>query len=293
MGLGSKRTIFGIHSIEFYNRQTKVPYGIMEVLGNGTFEMAGEQVKLKGGSSKFDWAIEQGNIESNISLTVKEYPDFLIALLLGKAPTVIAASAVGTISNFVNVNGVSIKDPTNGISAIIASAGNEGNLKFGKYTIEAIDADEIKIYASTNVDFGRGTDGDYVDDTLVVVPSEVIAVGANALVAWGISITGVGTPAFVAGDTASFDILPPHTGASEVTIGGLSDVFSAFGCNIVTQKSSSGQIFEIDCPNVTGSGLNLGGAEKAFTETPVTLAVARDTALNGVCKIRMVNTVVE
>ena len=157
MARSAKRTIFGIHSITFYNRQTLLPYGMMEILGNGTFEMAGEQIKLKGGSNKFDWAIEQGNIESNINMTVKEYPDFLIALLLGKEPTQVAPSATGTVSGFRNVKGNSIMNLTNGISAVIADAGNEGNLKFGKYVLEALSADEVALYAMTNVDFNNGT----------------------------------------------------------------------------------------------------------------------------------------
>ena len=293
MARSAKRTIFGIHSISFYNRQTKLPYGMLEVLGNGTFEMAGEQIKLKGGSNKFDWAVEQGNIESSINLTTKEYPDFLIALLLGKTPTPLAASALGTISGFKNVKGTSIQNATNGISAVIADAGNEGNLKFGKYVLKALSADEVALYCLSNVDFARGTDVDFLTDDLEVVATEEITVGANDLVGLGLSFTGVGAPAFVVGDTATFDVLPPHEGASEVVIGGLTDSFPAFGCAIIAQKSSTGELFEIDCPNVSGSGLNLGGAEKAFTETPVTLAVAYDSSLGGIAKMRMCKSVVE
>lgn len=292
MARSAKRTLFGIHSITFYNRQTGIPYGQLDVLGNGTFEMAGEQIKLKGGSNKFDWAVEAGNIESSINLTVKEYPDFLMELFLGKAPTQIAADATGATTVLTNKKGTSIVNVTNGISVVAPTVGSEANLKFGKYVIRAKDPDEIELLALTNVDFQNGTDADYLDDDLIVVASEVIAIGANDIAAFGITFTGVGTPAFTVGDTATFEILPPHLGASEVIIGGLTDVFPAFGCLIVTQKQSSGDMFEIDCPNCTGSGLNLGGAEKAFTETPLTAAVAYDSTLGGIAKIRACKPVV-
>ena len=292
MGKSQPRTLFGIHQITFYNRQTGLPYGSLEVLGAGNFEMAGEQVKLKGGSNKFDWAVEQGNIESNISLTLKEYPDFLYELFLGKSPTKILASATGTVSAAVNKKGNSIINATNGISAVIATTGDESDLKFGKYVLEAISSDEVKVYALTNVDFQNGNAIDFIDDSLAVIATEEIAVGANPLADLGLTLTGVGTPNFTVGDTAVFEVLPPHQGASEVVIGGLTDNFPSFGAIIITQKQASGEMFEIDCPNCIASGLNLGGSEKAFTETPITASVAYDADLGGIAKVRMCKPVI-
>lgn len=292
MTRSAKRTIFGIHSITLYNRQSGLPYGQLDVLGNGTFEMAGEQIKLKGGSNKFDWQVEPGNIEASINLTVKEYPDFLMELFLGKAPTKVAASATGTVSTLTNKKGSSIVDATNGISVVIPTTGDEADLKFGKYVLKATSADEVTIYALSNIDFQNGTDADYLDDDLSIVATEEIAAGANPIAAFGFTFTGVGTPAFVVGDTATFEVYPPHQGYSEVVIGGLTDNFPAFGALIVAQKQSTGEMFEIDAPNCTGSGLNLGGAEKAFTETPITASVAYDTSISGIAKLRMVKPVI-
>ena len=291
MGLSQPRVIFGIHSVTFYNPQNGIPYGMLQVLGNGTFEMTGEQIKLKGGSNKFDWDVEDGNIEANLNITLKEYPDYLIALFLGKTPTKIAASAVGTVSTLKNKKGTSIMNATNGISAVAATTGSEANLKFAKYTIIATDPNSVDVYASTNVDFANGTDGDFLDDSLKIGTIDV-TVGAIPLAVFGLTFTGVGTPAFVVGDTATFEVLPPHQGSSEAIIGGLSDAFPKFGALIVTQKLASGEMFEIDCPNCKGSGLNLGGAEKAFTETPITAAVAYDAGLGGIAKIRACKPVI-
>ena len=278
--------IYGIHEITFYNPLNRKPFGSLKVLGDGTFEMAGEQIKLKGGSNKFDWAVEQGNIETSISLTTKEYPPFLMNLMLGKDPTIVAASATGTVSAITNVKGTSIVDATNGISVVAKTAGSEANLKFGKYILVATDADEVSIYSLSDIDFQNGVNAEFLDDSLEVVAAQAIVAGANAIASFGFTFTGVGVPDFTVGDSAMFEVLPPHDGATEVIVGGLNDVFPVFGCYIVTQKLADGSMFEIDAPNCSASGLNLGGAEKAFTETPITVSVAYDSALGGVCKIR-------
>jgi hypothetical protein len=50
----------------------------------------------------------------------------------------------------------------------------------------------------------------------------------------------------VVGDTAIFDVLPPHTGGSEIVIGSENSVFPEFGAFILAQKRSSGAIFQIE-----------------------------------------------
>ena len=50
----------------------------------------------------------------------------------------------------------------------------------------------VALYCLSNVDFARGTDVDFLTDDLEVVATEEITVGANDLVALGLSFTGVG-----------------------------------------------------------------------------------------------------
>lgn len=294
--MSPKKTIFGIDSLSFYDPRTKIFLGTLNILGNGTFEMTGEQVKLKGGSSKFDWAVEQGNIESVINYVTKEYPDFLYRINLGKQPTIIPASQLGSIANMLNYHGTSLMSAVNGIDEIVAIAGKEGNLKFGTYTIVATGAKKIKIYVDTGVDLGRGEAVEYLSDDLAIT-EELTLIDADdndtgILEKLGINIKTIGVSAFTVGDTMTFDIFPPHDGGMEVVIGGLNDTFPAVGVVIVTQKQANGQIFMIDCPNCSASGLNLGGAEKAFTETPVTMSVAYSSRIRGIARIKRVDSLI-
>ena len=292
MAVSSSRHIFGIHSALFYNPITLLPYGIVKVLGNGTFEMKGNQIELRGGSSKFPFSIQQGNIDSNINFALKEYPDFMIELFLGKAPTKVTASATGTVTDLVNWKGTSVKSATAGIAAIISTSADEADLKFGKYAVVATAATKVKIYSiSSDVDFARGTDVSFVDDSLLIGVEITVAAGANVVADLGITITGGTTPNFTVGDSGFFEVLPIHSGASYGTIGGLNDTFVSFGVVLTTQQLGNGELFEIDCPNCTGSGMNLGGAEKAFTDSPMTAKVAYSSAIGGIAKFRAVKPV--
>lgn len=289
MALSAPRVVYGIHSATFYNPKTGLPYGTARVLGNGTFTMEGETIELRGGSNRFPWSIQDGNINASIELTTKEYPDFLMELFLGKKPNAVLADASGDVVDFINKFGSSVKSASNGISAIAPLTGSEANLKFTKYVIKALSANTIDIYAMSNIDFNRGTDADFQDDLLKITSAPItIAVGSNPLAGFGLDLTGVGVPAFVIGDTATFEILPIHSGAMDVVVGGLSDIFPEFGVVLVTQQLGSQEMFEIDVFKCKAIGLNLGAQEKAFSETPVSAKAFFDADKGGICKIRAI-----
>lgn len=289
MALSAPRVVYGIHSATFYNPKTGLPYGTARVLGNGTFTMEGETIELRGGSNRFPWSIQDGNINASIELTTKEYPDFLMELFLGKKPNALLADSAGDIVDFINKSGVSIKDATNGISAISVSVANKANLKFTKYVVKAVSANTVDIYAMSNIDFNRGTDADFQDDLLKITSAPItIAVGANTLADFGLELTGIGTPVFDIGDTATFEVLPVHNGAMDVVVGGLSDIFPEFGVVLVTQQLGSQEMFEIDVFKCKAIGLNLGAQEKAFSETPVSAKAFFDADKGGICKIRAI-----
>lgn len=293
MVMSAKKTIFGIDSITFYNPRTRVLYGTLQILGNGTFEMTGEQIKLKGGASKFDWAVEQGNIESVINMTIKEYPNFLYEIALGKKPTTIAPSN-GAVVNVMNYNGTSLLDDTNGIADVVPKAGKEGNLKFGTYTVVATGPKSIQIFCDTGVDLNRGVPVEFLADDLSVTPVTLLTDAVDKdFDDLGFTLEMIGTSAFTVGDTMTFEVLPPNDGGMEVVVGGINDTFPAVGAIIVTQKQANGQVFMIDAPNCSAAGLNLGGAEKAFTETPVQMSVAYSNRIRGVARIKQVETLIE
>ena len=293
MVMSAKKTIFGIDSITFYNPRTRVLYGTLQILGNGTFEMTGEQIKLKGGASKFDWAVEQGNIESVINMTIKEYPNFLYEIALGKKPTIIAPSN-GAVVNVMNYNGTSLLNDTNGISDVVPLVGKEGNLKFGTYTVVATGPKSVQIFCDTGVDLNRGTPVEFLADDLSVTPVTALVDAVDKdFDDLGFTLEMIGVSAFTVGDTMTFEVLPPNDGGMEVVVGGINDTFPAVGAIIVTQKQANGQVFMIDAPNCSAAGLNLGGAEKAFTETPVQMSVAYSNRIRGVARIKQVETLIE
>ena len=286
MALSPIRSIFGVHQIVPYNKDTKEIYGTMRVLGGSTLALTAETIDLNGGSSRYPWDSEVGAITSELTITAREYPDFAFELFLGKKPTKFAASTVSTVSAIANVNGTSLIDAANGISTVgIIPITGEVDAKFGQYIIKAVSADEIDVYISTNIDFSRGIDAAYEDDLLKITPTPLsIAIGKTPLNNFGIEFTGIGVNAFVVGDTASFSVKTPNRGSMEVVIGGSADIFPKFGCYVYGQKKGSGGMVEIDCFNVQGGGLPINFTEKEFSEAEITAKLLYDSDRGGVFK---------
>ena len=208
MALSDRRTIFGIHSVTPYNRNTGEFYGTAKVLDSSSIAVSSELISLTGGSQKFPWAVENGLSTAEISLSVSQYDDFLLELAYGKAPTANAAEASGSVNGFANKSGSSVLDATTGIASVAAASGDEADLKFGKYVVKVTNAaaDTVTVYASSDIDFGRGTDGDFSNDLLAI--GDVVIPGTGGTVAladYGLEFTGgSGTSAMVDGDTAEF-----------------------------------------------------------------------------------------
>jgi hypothetical protein len=290
MALSKPRTIFGVHSVTPYSRTTKIPYGEAQVLQGSTFAMEGDTISLLGGSNKFSWQIEDGDIDATLSFTVSEYPNWLFELFGGKAPTQGTAETSGNISAVVDFNGTSVVAATGIASVTAIPSTGAPNLKFGKYTIEATAADAFKVYASSDADFGRGTDGSFLDDSLAIFSQTGATTGSTYdITAFGLRITmGASATAMVAGDTAIFEVRPINTFNRSVRIGGIADTFPEFGCLIYAQKSGSGALFEIDAFKMKAIGMNLGADRKAFGQSEYSAKASYDQTLNGICDIREV-----
>ena len=99
MSLSNPRIFFGVHSFTPYCRETGMPYGTALVLGQSGFSLTGELANLNGGSNKYSWAVEETNITAELSLTVKQYEDWMMQLFLGKRPTA-EGSATGQVKTF-------------------------------------------------------------------------------------------------------------------------------------------------------------------------------------------------
>ena len=282
--LSNARTIFGVHSVTPYNRNTNKPYGTAKVLGECSISLSGETVKLTGGSSKFPWDIQDGAISSEVSLKLKEYPDWMFELFLGKSPTALGADANGAVSAITNVKGISVVAATGLVSATVKVA-NKADLKFTKYIVKATDPTHVDVYAMTDVDFDRGTDKSFVNDELKITAAPLaIAQGiAVEIPGFGIELTGgAGIIAMVADDTAIFEVKPPSSSSMSVKVGGTSDSLPEFGLIIMAQKKSDGTMVEIDVFRAKGAGLPLSFAEKAYSEAEIKLQSFYDSEKDGI-----------
>jgi hypothetical protein len=290
MALSKPRTIFGVHSITPYSRTDRAPYGIAQVLQGSTFTLEGSLIELKGGSSRFNWSVEDGDVDATLAFTVSEYPSWLFEIFGGKAPTVGSAETSGNVGSVVNFKGTSIVAATGISTVIVIPSTGAAQLKFGRYIIKATGAAAFKVYTYSDADFGRGTAAVFSDDTLCVytktaaTASEVIN-----LTEFGLRITmGASTPAMVAGDTAVFEVRPINTFNRSVIIGGLSDTFPEFGCVIFAQKSGSGALVEIDAFKMKAIGMTIGAERKAFGQSEYSAKASYDSDRGGLYELREV-----
>jgi len=165
-----------------------VPYGIARVIQNGTFSLEGDTIELFGGSNRYAWQAEDGDINATLAFSVSEYPNWLFQLFGGKAPTQNAPETSGNIATPENINGVSMFDSVLGVASIAVSTA--ANLKFTKYTLEATAVDGFKLYAGSDVDFGRGAPTGFFDDSLLIAEfSSVGSSGVLTLTTLGLEIT--------------------------------------------------------------------------------------------------------
>lgn len=288
MALSDPRIVFGVHSMTPYSRTTGAFYGTVKVLGGSSLSLSGDLIKLSAGSQKYPWAVEDGLITAELSLKVKEYPDFLFELFLGKAPTSSGVDSSGAVSTITNKSGTSVVAATGLASVSVIPSTGAANLKFGKYVAKYATATTLNIYVSSDINFARGTDETYDDDALLVAVTGTITTGGNTDIAsLGLRfVGGAGTIAFSSGDTATFEVKPPSSKSMEVVVGGSSDTFPEFGALIYAKKRGDGSMFEIDAYRCKGVGLPLGLEENAFSEAEIKVEAFYDSAQNGIMKIR-------
>jgi hypothetical protein len=291
MSLSNPVAVYGVHSVSPYRRTNGLFYGTLKVLDSSTISLNGEQNELRGGSNRHAWASEDGPITSEMNLKVGQMEDFMDELFLGKAPTVNTAEASGNVSTLTNKDGSSLVAATGLLGTITVSTA--ANLKFGKYVIVATGSTGFDIYMSSDIDHTRGTDTEFSTDTLKVASVAGVSTGAGSAVsALGITFTGgASATAFVTGDTATFEVRPINTGSSTVRIGGASDTFPEFGCIIMAQARSDGELFEIDAFRCKASGMPLGFEAFAWSKPELKAKLLYDSAKNGLFDRRRVKFV--
>lgn len=283
MALPQPTPIFGIFSITPYNRTTKQPYGIAQVVQSGSVTFSGDVIQLRGGANRYAWAAESGDIEASLAFSISEYPDWLFTLFGGKAPTVGSAEASGAVSTPANVKGTSVVSATTGVTTT-PTVVDASKLKFGTVVIVADDTDELSVYYSSNVDFGRGGGASYTDGTLKVASFTGITNGSSlALTDFGITLTAGSGVALVAGDTAYFTVRPVNSANRRVKVGGAADVFPEFGCWAYAEKQGTDIVQEIEVFRAkVGGGLTLGAERKAYANQEYSATLLYDASEDAV-----------
>jgi hypothetical protein len=290
MSLSAVRTIYGVHSATPYSRTNGLPYGMLRVLDGSSFSMQGELVELVGGSQPFSWDVQNGKIKAELSIKVKEFPDFLFELFLGKAPTAVTADTSGTASTITNKYGTSVVAST-GIATATVKAAEKADLKFTRYIVKAVSATTVDVYALTDADFAHGVDRSFENDALKITTSALTIVQSTAVEIpdFGIELTGgAGVIALVTGDTATFEVKPVSTNSMSVTIGGSTDTYPEFGCVLVAQRNGSNEMWEVDAFRCKALGMPLGMEMAKHGEAEIKAAAFYDSTLNGVAKVRWI-----
>lgn len=290
MSLSAPRGFFGVHSFTPYSRTDGTFYGELRVLKSSSLSLSGSLVGLSGGSSKYDWAVEEGEIKAELSLKFGEYPDFLFTLFLGKSPTALSAETAGNCSTLTAAKGSLVS--STGVATATVLSGSESDLKFGKYTVVAASATTVNVFFSSDADIGRGTNGSYSTDTLKIVSAVSITTGGNTdLTGYGIRLTGgAGTIGMTTGDSGTFYVRPvAATGGMTVNIGGRADqYFPEFGAIVMAQKRGNQEMVELDCFRCKAAGLPLNFEQNAWSNGDVKIQLMYDDAQDGLFSVRHV-----
>ncbi len=286
----TNRVVYGFHSFTAINRSTGLPYGTAKIVESGNFSTSRDQSKLFGGSNPYPWAVEDVTSEAEISFKAKQVEDWMFEVFHGKAPTTVTTPATGgAVSAVANKYGTSAVAAT-GIASVSVKTGSEADLKFTKYVIKVASATTLRVYAMSDVDFNRGTDKSFVDNTMEITSAALtLVMGADVdIPGFGLKITGGASAiGMTTGHTATFEVHPPFDKKTEVSIGAAADVFPEFAAHMVAQKRSNGEMFEIEAFKCKGSGLPLGMQEKEFMMPEMKCVAFWDDVLDLVAKIRM------
>lgn len=291
MGLSDPRGIYGVHSVTPYSRTNGAFYGTLKVLDGSSLAVEGSLVELFGGSSKFPWAVESGEYKVEMSMKISQFENFLFELFLGKAPTANAAETSGSVTTLTSkVTG--LFSATVGVASVGLKSGKSADLKFAKYLVKYVSATTVDVYASSDIDFARGTDAAFQDDYLKITASPLSITTATAVEVpgTGVELTGgSGSIALVAGGTATFETRPINTGSTSVRIGGLANQTNPeFGAIILAQKRSNDEMTELDCFRCLGSGMPIGFEKNAWANAEIKVKAFYDSAKDGVFDFRHV-----
>jgi hypothetical protein len=159
-----------------------------------------------------------------------------------------------------------------------AKSGEVLEMKAGQYIVYAVSATTVDVYATTSVDLKKGTALTIQDDSLKITATALtISTGAKVEIPdTGVELTGgSGTIGMTAGDTAYFEIWPPHAGVEVITIGAAANAFKRVALTFAASKRTTGEIGYVECPNAIALGVPFGFKEKGWSSGSVMIRAYR------------------
>lgn len=286
MSMENPRSIFGIHDVRAYDRNSFESLAYWRVLGAVNFDFSGEFAELRGGSQIFVWEKNLTKFNSSLSIVGREYHQDQMAMALDANVTEYAADADGDVIEFVNRKGSSVKTASAGVGiasiAVIPSTG-AANLKEGLYVIKATAANKVKVYGMSSAGFVRGAALEFGDmDGVIGDELTITASTATPVTALGVQLMGAnGTIGMTIGDTASFYIQKPHSGAFRARIGGSPINFDDVGL-FIGSETVDGMTTFMNCFRVKVAGMSIPFPEKEYAEYTMECALQFDSTVNGI-----------
>ena len=301
-GLITPQGIYGLWSVTFKDRVSKLPEAIIKVAAEFTFPHSADMEDYVGGGSKFVLASEPKYIKADAAFNIKQFNANSFKYIGSGTYTPGTAETSGAVTTLTNAKGTSVVNATTGIASVALKSGSTADLKAGDYTVIATSATHVDVYCDSDIDFGgiwtspAGTAGVYVDDTLKITatPLTISTSGALSTVAdFGVDLVGgSGTIAMTSGDTATFSVRPANVINETVTLGDRNTFFKTYSVSAYSvPKSITGEIFYIYMPIVQVSGLDLQLKEYAWVGSSPKLKVLRSDTENMTAKITRIQRI--
>jgi hypothetical protein len=284
------RQLFGVHSICSVSRSTRIPTGMVRILGDISLAFEASSVQNRGGPSWYPYATEITEINPTLGFQIKEYPNWVMENYLAAKVTTTAASATdGTVSALSNKLGTSVFSATTGVATATLKSANQANLKTGTFRVIAASATTVDVYAVSNFQFTRGTDLFADDNTMKITTSPLTITASTAVEVPGLGVEltgGSGTIGMTEDDVAEFQITAPHNGISKVEIGVNGYIFPEHELYIFGKQRADGRAMYLHCPKaVCTSGMTFNFSQGDFSNTDISVDLLNDATLGNVATL--------
>lgn len=287
MPLSNPVTAFGIHQATIIDRDTKVMHPLL-VLGDFSPEITEENIKLFGGSNAYPWDTAQGNAESNISFTVKQYDLPVWRYFAGDGPNSYVEDAngdtAGAASALSNLIGTSVFNASTGIATATVKSGE--NPKYGEYLVKAVTSTTVDVYLDNNLD---GVS--YVDDNLKITSSPLTITASSAVEIPGANLElngGSGTISLTTGDIAKFNAKPINTYNFDYYLGATGASKKEFGLRVFLEKLDGNKYRTLYLPRVKANGISPSLPEKDWSTFETELVILFDSALGHAGHVQII-----